>query len=113
MAAPTIDQFLTEIASILRSKDGSKLQDYLILEPPLPPQYTVLVNELRQVYSGGSEGRLELKCKSLLPDYDEEMEGGVAWTPFVSLLVQYFTFLRDVNVEQLVETHDMLKGLLK
>ena len=54
-----------------------------------------------------------MKCKSLLPDYDEDKEEGGAWTPFVSFLVQYFTFLRDVNAEQLVETHDALKGLLK
>lgn len=113
MGTPTIESFLSEIAGILRDKNGAKLQDYLILEPPLPPLYGVIVNELRQVYPPGAEERLEAKCKATLSEYDEDGDEGGSWTPFILFLVQYFTFLRDVNVEQLVETHDLLKALLK
>ncbi|MCJ1364393.1 hypothetical protein MMC16_003503 [Acarospora aff. strigata] len=116
MSTPTIDLFLSEIAQILLTKDGSKLQSYLILEPPLPPQYTVLTTELRQSYPAGTEAQLEGKCKSLLPEYDEErVEGdgeGGSWTAFVTFLVSYFAFLRDVDAGRLVETHDQLKSLL-
>lgn len=117
---PTIDQFLSEIALILRAKDGAKLRDYLILEPPLPPLYEVIVAELRQAYSQpGAEERLEAKCRAGLPEYDDtaaaaaEKEEVVAWPVFVSFLCQYFLFLRSVNPEQLVETHELLKALLK
>ncbi|MCJ1390259.1 hypothetical protein MMC18_003117 [Xylographa bjoerkii] len=108
----TIDQFLAEINQILRSKNGQKLRDYLVLEPPLPPLYGVIVNELRQSFPASRQDALEEKCKRLLPEYEDGEVGG-SWTSFISFLVQYFVFLRDVNAEQLVETHDLLKLLLQ
>lgn len=114
MTSPTTTQFLHEIAQILHTKDGPNLQAYLLLEPPLPPLYQVLIAELQQAYPPGAEESLEARCKALLPEYDEEKEeAGGAWTAFVTFLVQYFAFLRDVDAGQLVETHDQLKGLLK
>ena len=112
MSSPTLDQFLREIATILRQRNGQKLQDYLLLEPPLPPLYTTIVSELRLYFPSNRQGSLEEKCKMLLPEDDGESAGG-SWTAFISFMLQYFTFLRDVNVEHLVETHDMLKSLLK
>ena len=112
MSTPTTDQFLGEIAQILRAKNGTKLQDYLVIEPPLPQIYSAVVNELRQVYPEGSQDKLEKKCSNMLPEDDEGATGG-SWPAFLSFLVQYFGFIRDVNPEQLVETHDMLKSLLK
>lgn len=112
MSTPTIDKFLGEVARILREKNGAQLQDYLILEPPLPPLYNIIVNELRQTFPASNQDALETKCKNSLPEDEEGDEGG-SWTAFISFLVQYFAFLRDVNVDHLVETHDMLKALLK
>jgi hypothetical protein len=106
-----IDQFLVEIEQILKAKNGGKLQDYLVLEPPLPPLYNKIVSELRQIYPADKQDLLESKCEQIL-SVDDEGDAG-SWTAFVSFLVQYFAFLRDVNVEQLLETHDMLKSLLK
>ena len=112
MSTPTIDKFLGEVARILLDKNGPKLQDYLILEPPLPPLYNIIVNELRQTFPANNQDALEAKCEALLPKDEEGAEGG-SWTAFISFLIQYFAFLRDVNVDHLVETHDMLKALLK
>lgn len=112
MSTPTLDKFLREVARILQQKNGVQLQNYLILEPPLPPLYNIIVNELRQTFPANKQDALEAKCKALLPEDEEGDEGG-SWTAFISFLVQYFAFLRDVNVDQLVETHDMLKALLK
>lgn len=112
MSTPTIDKFLGEVARILREKNGAQLQDYLILEPPLPPLYNIIVSELRQTFPASTQDALEAKCKALLPEDEEGDEGG-SWTAFIAFLVQYFAFLRDVNVDHLVETHDMLKALLK
>ena len=112
MSTPTIDQFLEEIAHILQAKDGLKLQQYLVIEPPLPPIYSALVNELRRFYPEVSQDQLEKRCSNMLPE-DEEGAVGGSWPAFISFLVQYFAFIRDVNPDQLVETHDMLKSLLK
>ena len=107
-----IDKFLGEIIRILLAKNGEQLQQYLILEPPLPPLYNQIVSELKQVYPASSQTLLEAKCKSFIPEKDEEEVGG-SRIPFISFMVKYFSFLRDVNVDNLVETHDMLKALLK
>ena len=110
-ASSTIDQFLSEIAIILRERNGLKLQDYLILEPPLPPLYSTIVTELRQSFPPTRRDDLEEKCKRLLSE--DEGDTGGSWTAFISFMLQYFAFLRDVNIEHLVETHDALKSLLK
>lgn len=112
MSPPTIDKFLGEIIKILLARNGTQLQQYLIIEPPLPPLYDQIVGELKQVYPASSQAALEAKCKSFIPERDEDEPGG-SRIPFISFMVKYFAFLRDVNVDNLVETHDMLKALLK
>lgn len=112
MSPPTIDKFLGEIIKILLAKDGAQLQDYLLIEPPLPALYNQIVAELKQVYPANSQTALENKVKSFIPERDEDDANG-SRLPFISFMVKYFSFLRDVNVDNLVETHDMLKALLK
>jgi len=108
----TIDAFLSELNQILRGKDGAKLQDFLVIEPPFATVYRAMVAELRQNFHAENQDALEAKCKQFLPEDDESGAGG-SWTAFISFLVQYFAFIRDVNVDHLMETHDMLKALLK
>ena len=112
MSPPTLDQFLTEIAGIIKEKNGLRLQEYLIYEPPLPPLYNKIVSEIKQFYPSNSQKALENKCISFIPEYDEDEDGG-SRTSFVMFMVRYFAFLRDVNIENLIETHDLLKALLK
>lgn len=112
MSPPTIDQFLNEIAGIVKEKNGVKLQEYLIYEPPLPPLYNQIVSEVKQFYPSSSQKALENKCISFIPEYEDGDEGG-SLASFILFMVKYFSFLRDVNVDNLVETHDLLKALLK
>lgn len=112
MSPPTVDKFLGEIAQILRGKDGVKLQQYLVYEPPFVPLYEQMISEIRQVYGLGSHDALEKKCTSFIPEYDDGIDGG-SRASFIMFLVKYFVFLRDLDVTNLVETHDQLKALLK
>ena len=112
MATPTIDKFLGEIARTIGEKDGIQLQNYMVLEPPLPPLYNQIVDELKKTYPVFNQAPLDEKCRQYLPEYEEGDDGG-SWNSFITFVVRYFTFLRDVDVNQLVETHDMLKSLLK
>ena len=112
MSPPTLDQFLTEVAGIIKAKNGIQLQEYLIYEPPLPPLYNRIVSEVKQFYPPTSQKALENKCISFIPEYDEGEDSG-SRTSFVIFLVKYFAFLRDVNTDNLIETHDLLKALLK
>ena len=112
MSTLTIDAFLSELDEILRAKDGSKLQGYLVIEPPFTNVYRAMVLELRESFPMSKHDELEVKCERLLLENDEGEAGG-SWPAFISFLVQYFAFIRDVNVNHLMETHDMLKALLK
>ena len=112
MATPTLDKFLSELVKIIRARDGAQLQDYMILEPPLPPLYNKLVEELKKTYPIFNQSPLEEKCRTYIPEYEEGDDGG-SLNAFIAFVVKYFAFLRDVDVNQLVETHDMLKSLLK
>ncbi len=112
MSPPTLDQFLAEIAEIIKEKKGIQLQEYLIYEPPLPPLYNKIVSEIKQFYPPNSQKALENKCISFIPEYDEGDDSG-SRTAFVMFMVKYFAFLRDVNTDNLIETHDLLKALLK
>ena len=117
MASPTIDKFLEEVRELLLEKNGTGLQNVMLLEPPLPPLYHRLVGELRQSFPQSNEDALLAKCESFLPDYDadgDDTDGDGGSSPaFSTFAVKYFAFLRDVDVDDLVETHEMLKNLLK
>ncbi|KAL8944887.1 MAG: hypothetical protein Q9216_000177 [Gyalolechia sp. 2 TL-2023] len=111
MATPTIDKFLGEIAPLMQEKNSSQIQDFLHYEPPWPPLYNQMISELRQTYPVFQQSSLERKCREVLPAA-EEGDGGGSFSSFVSFLAKYFAFIRDVDVSQLLETHDKLKVLL-
>ncbi|KAL4880621.1 hypothetical protein BJY04DRAFT_228266 [Aspergillus karnatakaensis] len=105
----TLDRFLTSLAEIVRDRDGRKLQDFLQIEPPLPDIYGQMVDELRQKYPNATkEAELLRRCEGLVP----KSKDSSSWSAFPTFMKLYFCFLRDVNVENLLETYDMLKGLL-
>ncbi|KAL2787083.1 hypothetical protein BJX66DRAFT_311719 [Aspergillus keveii] len=105
-----LDRFLVSLAEIVRDRDGAKLQDFLQIEPPLPDVYGQMVDELRQQYPNGSPKEVDLqrRCEGLVP----KTAGSSSWTAFPTFMKLYFCFLRDVNVENLLETYNMLKVLL-
>ena len=112
MASSTLDRFLEEIVKIVQERNGAQLQQYLIIEPPFPPLYAQIVSELRQTYPEFNQAPLEEKCKNFITEYEVGEEGGSRLS-LISFLVRYLKFIRDLDVNNLVETHDLLKGLLK
>jgi len=111
MATPVLDQFLGSVAELVQNRDGVKLQDFLQIEPPLSDIYMRMIDELRQHYASSSQKDAELlnRCEGLVP----RSKGSSSWTAFPTFLRLYLTFLRDVNVDNLLETYNLLKGLLK
>lgn len=107
--ATVLDQFLAGIADLIKSRDGVKLQDFLQIEPPLPDIYRQMVDVLRQHYPPHKDAELQRRCEGLVP----RIKGGTSWSAFPTFMKLYFAFLRDVNVENLLETYNMLKALLK
>lgn len=107
---PILEQFLRSVGELVQNRDGAKLQDFLQIEPPLPDIYQQMIRELRQRYPGPQgDNELLQRCESLVP----RTKGGSSWTAFPTFMKLYFSFLRDVNVDNLLETYNLLKGLLK
>ncbi|KAJ5884655.1 hypothetical protein N7495_009165 [Penicillium taxi] len=107
---PVLDEFIAGVAAIIRSRDGTKLQDFLQIEPPLSEIYNRMILELRQQYPPGpqSDNDLLKRCEALIP----HPKNASPWLSFQTFMKLYFTFLRDVNVENLLETYNLLKVLV-
>ncbi len=130
---PTLDTFLSGLASLLRANDAEQLRSYLLVEPPLPPVYAALVQEVQQAFpaaADNSSDALEKKCSDLLnsarrgggplsgsregtPADGAATGGGAAWPAFKLLVKDYLIYLRDVNLDNLLKTHEQLSGVVK
>lgn len=111
-----IEQFLTGLSSIVRGRDGPRMQDFLLIEPPFNNNdlYNRLIEELRNQFPQGSEEQLQSLCDRAFPDVlDDSDPDSSPWTAFMRFLVEYFTFLRDVDVSNLLKTYEMLAELVK
>lgn len=115
MLHPTLTQFLSELSTLIRSRDSSKLQSYLVIEPPYAPIYTSLQREVQASFSAAdstSPARLEGTCLSspvgaTLTVLDEHgNQAAPTWSALVKFLAQYFVFLRDVDVGNLLKTYE-------
>jgi hypothetical protein len=108
---PVLDQFLSSLQEIVQSRDGSKLQDFLQLEPPLSDIYQRMIVELRQNYGPGPKTDADIlqRCERLVP----RTKGGSSWIAFPAFVKLYLIFLRDMNTDNLLETYNQLKALLK
>jgi len=70
-----------------------------------------MISELRVAYPKGSEDALESKCT---PQFSTLSEGDDSqWTAFTKFMVQYFCFLRDVNIQNLLDTYNLLSELVQ
>ncbi|KAF3482603.1 COP9 signalosome complex subunit 12 [Arthroderma uncinatum] len=108
---PVLNNFLDSIGGLVQSRDGAKLQDFLQLEPPLSAVYNQMIAELQQRYPPGNSS----KDAALLSKCEGQLAGGElgsSWPAFPPFMRLYLTFLRDVNVDNLLETYNLLKGLL-
>lgn len=107
---PTLDKFLDETNNILAVKNGQQLQSYLIIEPPFNDLYNSMISEIRNQYPKGKEEALESKCQRALPQAQED-EDGSSWSTFVKFIANYFAFIRDVDVKNLLDTYNLLSEL--
>lgn len=117
---PVLDRFLSEVADLVKNRDGARLQDFLQLEPPLPAIYMRMVDELRAAFPSGSQGdaQLQRRCEGVVSRGNGGGGGrnggsGREWIAFPVFVKLYCMFLRDVNAENLLETYNSLRGLLK
>ena len=108
-ATRTVDQFIIDIRGLVKNQNANGLAEYLVIEPPLPPPYQVLITELKQHFPNGKESALESRVENRLNlSNDDEL-----WSAFSRFVAQYFAFLRDLDPADLLATFTGLHGLIQ
>ncbi|KAG0649100.1 hypothetical protein D0Z07_4581 [Hyphodiscus hymeniophilus] len=107
---PVLDDYLRGVSQLLRTKNSSELKLYLRVEPPLPENFAQLSQELKSSYLDSSI--LEQKISTLIPENeDSNSDEGDVWPGFQVFMKEYLEYWRDVDFEDLLETHSQLSGL--
>jgi hypothetical protein len=109
-----LDDYLQGIAKLLKTKSSDELQRWLRVEPSpdLPSEYHDLSQDLKRSYQDGNA--LERKIAKLLPENEDAKEDeGTSWPGFLVFMKEFLEYWRDLNVEDLLETHSQLSGLTK
>ncbi len=100
---PTIDQFLSVVAGLIRERNGFQLQQLLPIEPPFANEYSQMINEIQTFFPPGQEKKLESKCTDFLPEAIQGVDGA-PWSAFVHFMVAYLGFIRSVDPSNLLDT---------
>jgi tetratricopeptide (TPR) repeat protein len=111
-------QFCNTVNAALQSHDGGKLRSILIIEPPFDHIYQQLIDSLKKRYpnnAASSEEALESVLRNGVPETQEsEDDKGhpvPAWGAMVSFLAGWMAFIRDVNVDNILDTYERLADL--
>ena len=100
-----LDQFLAGIDSIIQQRDGEQLKLWLFIDPPFSAPYLELAQAVRGL---DTEQALEQRCRAALHEVEAQ-----EWSTFIPFILQYFTLLRSLNVERLLEAYYMLSELVQ
>jgi hypothetical protein len=109
-----VDEYLKSILDLLRAKNSAELQFYLRVEPDpqRPDNFLRLSQELKTSYQDSNV--LERHITKLLPENDDaKTDEGDVWPGFLAFIKEYLEYWRDVNFNDLLETHSQLSGLAK
>ncbi|CAA9957400.1 hypothetical protein PTTW11_01046 [Pyrenophora teres f. teres] len=112
----------TAVNVAIQKGDAHQLQSIVLLEPGeggvWPPDHQELVGSLRMNYSyedEDSEQRLEDLVRRVVTETaeseDEEGRPVQSWSSLVTFLVGWMTFLRDVDIDDLVLVFELMTDL--
>lgn len=108
----------TAVNDAIKTRNAVELASIVLLEPPFPPIYEELIQSLRNNYSqnvSNSESRLEQLVRKVVTEtaeyQDEQGKPVQSWNAMVTFLVGWMTFLRDLDMDNLLHTYQSLKDL--
>jgi hypothetical protein len=108
MASPLFGQFASLLNSAIENQDGDALLRLLPIEPPLPPDYDRLLHEVYAVFETDDSFKKSIQqAITVIANDDKD-----AWHTFADFLATYFEFIREVNIEDLLDTYEKLSNLL-
>ena len=108
----------TAVNNAIRARDAAELATIVLLEPPFPDIYHELIQSLQSNYpqhASNSESRLDQLVRKVVTEtaeYEDEQGKPVqGWNAMVTFLVGWMTFLRDMDLSNLLHTYQGLKDL--
>jgi hypothetical protein len=108
----------TAVNSAIQARNAEQLGSIVLLEPPFPSDHEELIVSLRNNYpesNESSENRLDELIRKVVTetaDY-QDADGSIvqSWSAMVTFLVRWMTFLRDLDIDNLLHTYQRLAGL--
>jgi hypothetical protein len=111
-------QLCTAVNNAIKACNAAELASIVLLEPPFPPIYQQLVQSLQSNFpqhAKDSERRLDQLVRGVVTEtaaYEDEQGKPVqGWNAMVTFLVGWLTFLRDMDLANLLHTYQGLKDL--
>ena len=111
-------QLCTAVNNAIKAWNAPELASIVLLEPPFPPIYQQLVQSLQSNFpqhAKYSERRLDQLVRGVVTEtaaYEDEQRKPVqGWNAMVTFLVGWLTFLRDMDLANLLHTYQGLKDL--
>lgn len=118
MSRQIVAQFCQSVNVAISNRNALEIQSILLLEPPFPPIYAELIAELHREYpahDNGSQDKLEKVIQAGVTEtgegQDEEGRPIQNWTPMISFLASWLTFIRDVDTSQLLKAYEAMSNV--
>jgi hypothetical protein len=113
----SLDGVLQKISNALAAADGTKLSEILQIAPPFHRKYDYLVDDVMDAYplevdkDWDQNDFLEDHIKAMVQETGRDDAGG--WTTMVKFLAGWLAFLRDVDMENLLDFYEALSELFQ
>lgn len=103
----------------VQNHDAEQLRSIVIIEPPYPPDHQELIQSLHNNYpesDSNTENKLEQLVKNVVTSTAESEDSDgrpvPSWSSMTTFLVNWMTFLRDSDPENLLQVYKRLSDLL-
>jgi hypothetical protein len=110
----------TALNNAIQAWDAHQISQIVIIEPPFPVDHQELIQSLRNNYPEDDEDadeRLEHLIKRVVTETAESEDADgrpvQSWSAMVTFLIEWMTFLRDVDPNNLLEVYQSLSDLLQ
>lgn len=104
----------------IQNQNAEQLRSVVIIEPPYPPDHQELIQSLRNNYPEGdinAEQKLEQLVRRVVGETAESQDADgrpvPSWGSMVTFLVNWMSFLRDVETDNLLLVYKRLSELLQ
>ena len=107
-ATPLLRKFFDLLNNQIKVNNGEALRNLLPIEPPFSEDYHSLLNEIFSRFKDEDSLKETIRSNINVVSQDDKD----AWYAFPDYLQTYFSFIRTVNPNNLLETYEKLRSLL-